>query len=82
MEAGAADLLEPTMHVTHALRAGNGGEFLVNRGGALTSRPGLRDTVYQRGDMLSAEASLQRLELVSEVNTLALAVDTAETIGS
>ncbi len=78
--ASAADLLGPAMHATQTLQPGLGGEFLVNCEGALTDRPGLRDTVYQRGDMLAAEASLQRLELVGEVNALTLAVDTAETI--
>lgn len=82
LEANAVDLLDPAMHATHALQPGLGGEFLVNRDGALTDQPGLRDTVYQRGDMLAAEASLQRLELASEVNALTLAVDTAETIGA
>ena len=82
LEAKAAELLDPNTHATHAMRPGLGGEFLVNRGGVLTDQPGLRDTVYQRADMLAAEASLQRLELASEVNALTLAVDTAETINA
>jgi hypothetical protein len=82
LEETAINLLDPYRHATHAMRAGNGGEFLVNREGALTASPGFRDTVYERADMLAAEASLQRLELAGELNVVTLAVDMAESIGA
>lgn len=82
LEANAADLLNPHMHATHAMQAGNGGEFLVNRDGVLNTQPGLREVVYQRADMLTAETSLQRLNLLAEVDAVTLGVDMAESVGA
>jgi hypothetical protein len=43
-------------------------------------RPDLIDTVRSKPDMVTAHASLARLELVAQTGALDLAVDTAETI--
>lgn len=80
MEADAAHALDPLSHVTHPLRPGNGGELLVATKAVLTNKPEIVDTVRKRGDMLAADASLQRLDLASEAEAPVLAVDAAESI--
>ena len=80
MEAEAAHALDPLSHVTHRLQPGNGGELLVATKDVLTEKPGIVDTVRKRGDMLAADASLERLDLAGEAGALVLAVDAAESI--
>ncbi len=80
MEESAARALDPLSHVTHALQPGNGGELLVATKEVLAGKPAIVDTVRQRGDMLAADASLQRLDLAGEAGALVLAVDAAESI--
>lgn len=80
MDAEAARALDPLSHVTHRLRPGNGGELLVATQDVLAEKPGIVDTVRKRGDMLAADASLERLNLAGEAAALVLAVDAAESI--
>lgn len=80
MEESAARALDPLSHVTHALHPGNGGELLVATKEVLAGKPAIVDTVRQRGDMLAADASLQRLDLAGEAGALVMAVDAAESI--
>ncbi|HEV7267248.1 MAG TPA: hypothetical protein VGN83_20385 [Falsiroseomonas sp.] len=79
-EAAAAHALDPLSHVTHPLRPGNGGELVVATKDVLAEKPGIVDTVRKRGDMLAADASMQRLDLAGEAGALVLAVDAAESI--
>jgi len=80
MEAAAARALDPLSHVTHRLEPGNGGELLVATKEVHAKKPFIVDTVRQRGDMLAATASLERLDLAGEAGALTLAVDAAESI--
>jgi hypothetical protein len=46
----------------------------------LTKRQWIVDTVRERGDMLTAEASVARLDLTAAAGSLTMAVDAAESI--
>lgn len=80
MAEAAADHLNPHMHVTATLRPGTGGEMIAATRDVMARRPGIVDTVRTRPDMLSAEASLHRLDLAADAGELVMAVDAAETI--
>ncbi|HME20447.1 MAG TPA: hypothetical protein VKI44_03655 [Acetobacteraceae bacterium] len=71
---GIADLaLDPLMHTTGPVTAGNGGEVAIG-----TSR--YVDTVRERPDMLAIDASQQRMSLADKANALTLGIDAAATI--
>jgi hypothetical protein len=80
LDREADHLLCPFTHATGPMHQGRGGEMIVPAHDLPTGRPDFVDTVRQRGDMLAAEASAQRMELSAEVNALTLSVDMAESI--
>lgn len=80
MAEAAADYLDPHMHVTATLRPGAGGEMIAATRDVLGRKPGIVDTVRTRPDMLTAEASLNRLDLAADARALVMAVDSAESI--
>lgn len=82
MDARADAALDPLNHTSAAPRQGNGGEMVVESAENLTKRQWIVDTVRERGDMLTAEASVARLDLAAAAGSLTMAVDAAESIGA
>jgi hypothetical protein len=80
MDALADAALDPLNHATAAPVIGNGGEMVVESSENLTKRQWIVDTVRERGDMLTAEASVARLDLTAAAGSLTMAVDAAESI--
>ena len=78
MEAAAEKFLDPLSHVTGPIRIGNGGEVVVATQQAMSSTPGVIDTVRESPGMLSASASMARLSLTG--NALITATDAANSI--
>ncbi|EKV31770.1 hypothetical protein C882_3521 [Caenispirillum salinarum AK4] len=75
MEARAAELL-----ALDAPQVGMGGE-IVPTGDVARDLPGIVETV-ECPDAVTAEASLQRLDMAGDARCMTLAADTAETIGA
>ena len=83
MAEAASTFLHPRSHVMNLtcplpVRPGNGGELLMVTREMHGSIPGVVDTVRESPDMLTAEASRDRLVLTG--NSITLAVDAAESI--
>lgn len=82
LDQGADAYLDPAAHQDEPLASGNGGEVITDPRAVPASKRYLVDTVAQDPDMLSAEASFERVELAENAQALNLAVDAAETIGA
>src|SRR5262245_5376230 len=80
MERIAAEYMDIGNHVSGPMRPGNGGELVVPTKEAWATIPGVLCTVQESPDMLTAEASRDRLELTG--NSITMAVDAAESIGA
>lgn len=85
LEAAALDVqadaaLDPLTHTATPPSQGLGGEMVVESEENRQKRPWLIDTVKDRPDMVAADASMARLDLAAATNTVAMAVDAAETI--
>jgi hypothetical protein len=76
LEQEASLILDPVMHATGPVTVGNGGEFAHGT----TAMAPFVDTVRERPDMLTIDASRQRMELVDKANVLELSLDAAATI--
>lgn len=78
---GVADhALNPAYHGAPHMTPGNGGELVPETRENRAKRPWTIDTVKQRPDMLTADASVQRLDLTSEMGITTMAVDAAQSI--
>ncbi len=80
LEQAAEQALDPLSHVTRRMAPGNGGELIAATREVLGRKAHIVDVVRQRGDMLAASASLERLDLAGEAGALVLGVDAAESI--
>ncbi len=80
LDAAAEVALDPLSHSTRIARQERGGEMVIATREVLDEVPGIVDTVRMRGDMLAADASLQRLDLAGDAGVLTLGVDAAESI--
>ncbi|HEY0418117.1 MAG TPA: hypothetical protein VGC80_01220 [Acetobacteraceae bacterium] len=81
MDALADATLNPLNNTGGTPQQGNGGEMVVDESKKdPTKQSWIVDTVTERGDMLTAEASMERLDLVAAAGTLTMAVDAAESI--
>jgi hypothetical protein len=81
MDALANATLNPLNNAGGTPQQGNGGEMVVDESKKdPTKQSWIVDTVTERGDMLTAEASMERLDLVAAAGTLTMAVDAAESI--
>jgi hypothetical protein len=80
MDARANEVLDPLTHSPVPIRQGNGGEAVVEDRKDPTEQNWIRDTLKDRPDMLNAEASGARLELVAAAGFLTMAVDAAESV--
>ncbi len=80
MDAAADEYLDPLSHTTARPYVGNGGE-LAPVGDDSRKMPGLVDTVRCNSDLVTVQASTQRLNLAANTGALDLAVDAADTIG-
>lgn len=80
LERQAETALDPSSYTTRIPRRENGGELVIVSQEVSAAAPDIVDTVRARGDMLTADASLQRLDLLAEVGALTLGVDAAESI--
>jgi hypothetical protein len=78
MDAAATAYLDPGTHVTGPQKIGNGGELVIATREAMTSVPGIIDTLRESPDMLNARASRDRLSLTG--NAMPMAVDAAQSI--
>ncbi|WP_119417946.1 hypothetical protein [Desertibaculum subflavum] len=79
MERRAAELLDAAPLAPEGLIVGRGGE-IVPVGDDADSLPGLVETVRDRPDLLTANASLDRMKLAGESGATNLALDAAETV--
>ena len=80
LDRAAAAILDPGTALPGPLVAGRGGELVATTKENMTARPGLVDTAKNDPDMLTAAASVARLDLVAEAGALSVGVDAAETI--
>jgi hypothetical protein len=81
LDAGAEKVLDPSNCLAAPLSVGRGGELIVETADAPTfTAELLRDTVKDSPDMITARASMARVELAMGADILAMAVDTADTI--
>jgi hypothetical protein len=74
LEQTAELLLDPVVRTTGPVTIGNGGEI------AAESMHPFTDTVRERPDMLTIDASRQRMDLADRANVLQLGLDAAQTI--
>src|SRR4051812_39007392 len=81
MDALADATLNPLNNAGGTPQQGNGGEMVVDESKKDPNKQSwIVDTVTERGDMLTAEASMARLDLAATAGTLTMAVDAAESI--
>jgi hypothetical protein len=80
LDRAAAAILDPSNVLLNPLVAGRGGELVVPTKENMMDRPGLVDTANSDPDMLTAAASVARLDLVADAGALSLGVDAADTI--
>jgi hypothetical protein len=67
LDRAAAAILDPSNVLLNPLVAGRGGELVVPTKENMMDRPGLVDTANSDPDMLTAAASVARLDLVADV---------------
>lgn len=79
MQGIADHALNPSWHLPKPER-GNGGELVADNRDNRLKRPFIVDTVKERPDLLTADASVQRLDLTADAGTTTLAVDAAASI--
>ena len=83
IDAIADRILDPRRAAPTPLAVGRGGELIVETTGTRNYRADqLRDTVSSNPDMITAQASQERLDLAIQAGVLALAADAADTIGA
>ncbi|HEY1877844.1 MAG TPA: hypothetical protein VGG66_10260 [Rhizomicrobium sp.] len=80
LNRAAAAILDPSNALVDPLVAGRGGELVVPTKENMMERPGLVDTARSDPDMLTAAASVARLDLVADAGALSVGLDAAETI--
>ena len=80
LDRAAAAILDPSNVLLNPLVAGRGGELVVPTKENMMDRPGLVDTANSDPDMLTAAASVARLDLVADAGALSVGVDAADTI--
>ena len=80
LDRAAAAILDPSNVLLNPLVAGRGGELVVPTKENMMDRPGLGDTANSDPDMLTAAASVARLDLVADAGALSVGVDAADTI--
>lgn len=78
MDTRPAEGLEPLNHTTAGLRPGRGGESVA--GIKENYAGGVFNTAWQRPDMPAADASLKRVELLTEARAVTLGMNLAETV--
>jgi hypothetical protein len=74
LDRAAAAILDPSNVLLNPLVAGRGGELVVPTKENMMDRPGLVDTANSDPDMLTAAASVARLDLVADAGALSVGV--------